>query len=1486
MTNSKRFHQLLLCGALLASLPGALHGATTGQWDFESGNLAATIGLDLEIRDGETQSGTQYGTTTSLGIPNINGEVARVMKFAKTTSEFGGYSIYPGANPNGGGNLLNQYTLLMDVYFPSASSGKPRALLQTDGFANAEYSINTANAIGNDGGTFSGNVTADQWHRIAIAVDTAASPPTVAKFVDGVKVGESPLAALPAVDSRWAISPFDSAIFCDDNGETEVGYINSLQLRDEKMTDVLIAALGGPSAAGILTGPPPNPYVVDVSPSPETARIPSRSTVSPRPEIRAVFEDGQTGVLPSSVRLQLDGAAPITPTVSKVGTTTTVTYTPASYLSQGIHRVSITFTDDAVPANPLGTQWQFAVGPYGGLPADAAGAPGSANTPGLVVRTVQAPRDTNIFNANTVLRAIKQLNGTLTDTGGVLVANVAIPGINANGSYDLSKIDFHLDGTPYALFSTDTLFPGIPGSDGGVENFTTEILGYLDLPEGIHRFGLTVNTDRTDTETDDGYVLTSGRDARNFQAPVIGSFFRGSVPAFSSTFTTNEFTVVAPVAGIYHIRLLFYQTRNDAALEFYTVDLATGDRILINATEDVRAIRSYRHSTAPFSNKPYTAEINPPPGVAGVSSLLPVEILLLDDATQVNTSSIQLTLNGAAVTPVVTKVGGRTTIFYQPNATRANPTNTFRLVYRDNSLPTPLSFTNDWTFTISVNTIGQNNVKGQWDFEYCDLSATVGNPLQFFDGPAGVTATKTRFGSCVELGVPLINGKDARIMEVPGDLDRNIGYVMNHGIAPNGGGTRVNQYTLIMDVMVDSAGPGAASLLQISSLNNTDDGDLFWQGNQFGQGGGGYNGTGQFTPLVWHRMAIAYDEAANPPVATKYVDGIKQDDWTAGQGLDNPRRALLPSAILFADGDQDERRKMWVNSVQIRTGKMSDAEMAALGGPDASGIPQVAPETHVTGQWDFNQGNLNPTVGRALQFFDGTSGESATKTMFGSCSSFGIALIDGQDANVMRVPGDLSRNIGYVMDHGIAPNGGGTRVNQYTLSMDVMVDTAGPGAASLLQISSLNNTDDGDLFWQGNQFGQGGGGYNGTGAFTPLVWHRVTIAYDEAATPPVATKYVDGIKQDDWTAGQGLDNPRRALLPTAILFADGDQDERRIMWVNSVQIRAGKLSDAEMVALGGPSASGIPVVIPPSTVTGQWDFNQGNLAATVGRPLQFLDGATGVTATKTLFGTCSSMGVSLINGADANIMQVPGDLDRNIGYVMDHLIAPNGGGTKVNQYTIIFDMMIDSAGPGAASLLQINSLNNTDDGDLFWQGNQFGQGAGGYNGTGQFTPLAWHRVVAAYDEAAIPPRVTKYVDGIFQDDWTTGQGLDNPRRALLPTAILFGDGDQDERRIMWVNSVQIRNGALSKPEMEALGGPSAGGIPVSIAVPPAPPEAELSFIYGGGVLRLQWPIAVTGYILESAPTVPSATWTLVPSTANCATVSTASGVRFYRLRKP
>ncbi|HKS38790.1 MAG TPA: hypothetical protein VJW76_16465 [Verrucomicrobiae bacterium] len=1135
------------------------------------------------------------------------------------------------------------------------------------------------------------------------------------------------------------------------------------------------------------------------------------------------------------------------------------------------------------------------------LPSAAAGAPGSSSTRGLIVRSAQAPADAGV--ANNSIRAIKQLNGTLLNTSGGTITNEAGAGPNPGGSYYVDTINFEKDAAPFDATDPDgnvvasfspSLFPGIPGTGLHTDNFAVEVVAYVELTAGIHTFGVNVGTDRTDVNNDDSYQVFCGVNARDFFAARVGEFERFAPPFVANTHNENLFSVDAPVAGIYPFRLVYWQTGLGANLQWYSVNPFTQERILVNDPADTRAIRAYRDSNVAQANSPSIGEVSPLPGSAGSSAAAPIEIVLFDGQTTVNTNSIQLFLNGTAVTPQTkVKAGNRTAIKYDPNASRTDPNNAIRLVFADSA---SASYTNTWQFTINVTGGSATTVTGQWDFENGDLRATTGQALEYFDGPAGQTATKTKFGTTGSgdfASVPNIGGTAAKVMYVPGDVIREIGYVMHHGIAPNGGGTRVNQYTLILDVLVGATGPGAASILQISSLNNTDDGDLFWQGNNFGQGTGGYNGTGAFTPGEWHRVVAAYDMSANPPVVAKFVDGIKQDDWTANQSLDNPRRALEPTAILFADGDvpnPDERREWWVSSIQIRSGKLSDAEIVLLGGPSAAGIPTQIPQTTVTGQWDFDRADLSATIGKPLRYFDGTNGVTQTGTQFGTTTELGISLINGQEARIMRVPGEVVREIGYVMDHGIAPNGGGTLVNQYTLVMDVMIAATGSGAASMLQISSLNNTDDGDLFWQGNNFGQGTGGYNGTGAFIPGEWHRVVAAYDMAASPPVVTKFVDGIKQDDWTANQSLDNPRRALQPTAILFADGDvpnPDERREWWVNSVQIRAGKLSDAEIVLLGGPSAGGIPVAVPKSNVKGQWDFNQASLAATIGKPLRYFDGTNGVTQTGTQFGTTTELGVSLINGQEARIMRVPGEVVREIGYVMDHGIAPNGGGTRVNQYTLIMDVMIATTGSGAAAMLQTSSLNNTDDGDLFWQGNNFGQGTGGYNGTGAFTAGEWHRVSAAYDMAAATPVVTKFVDGIKQDDWTANQSLDNPRRALQPTAILFADGDvpnPDERREWWVNSIQIREGKLSDAEMVALGGPTAAGIPVAITGVVLPPTIAVN--RSGNTVTISWPTVATGFTLEETATLTPPSWSPVGGVVNnSVSITIGSGNRFYRLRQ-
>ena len=820
------------------------------------------------------------------------------------------------------------------------------------------------------------------------------------------------------------------------------------------------------------------------------------------------------------------------------------------------------------------------------LPASAALPLGSSTTRGFAVRTVQGPAEPAL--ANNILRAIRQLNGTLADTNGVVVPNQAFPP-DSGAVFAKDTINFEREAvqvdvvnpddefTPLASFFPE-LFPGIPGSGEHTDNFATEVVAFLELSPGTHTFAVNAGADRTDVNNDDGFQVLTATNPRNFFATKLGEFERGaSVKPFSGN-QRNEstFSVTVTQAGLYPIRLVHWQTGLGSNLQLYTIT-DTGERILVNDVADARAVKAYRDSNVALANGPYVGEVSPAGGSAGNSAAAPIEAVILDGATTVATSAVKLYLNGTAVTPQsLAKNAGTIKLSYSPNVTRADKNNLVRLEYTDSA---GTGYTNSWSF--EINTVGGSSttVAGQWDFEAGNLGATVGQPLAYLT-PAAQAGTKfgtTGTGEFAE--VPGIGGTPAKVMEVPGDLSRDIGYVVTHGIAPNGGGTRVNQYTLIMDVFVDTAGPGAASLWQTSSAANTDDGDLFWQGGNFGQGGNGYNGRGTFTAGAWHRVVAAYDMAATPPVVVKYVDGIKQDEWTANQSLDNTRRSLGATAVLFGDGDQDERRIMYVNAVQIRTGRLSDAEIVALGGPSAAGIPVTIPKSTVKGQWDFEFADLGATIGAPLDYLDGAEGLTKAGTVFGTTTELGLPDIGGQPAKVMKSPGELDRNLGYLVTHRIAPNGGGTLVNQYTLIFDILVEASGPGAASLWQVSSPANTDDGDLFWQGNNFGQGGEGYLGQNTFTAGEWHRVAAAYNMAANPPVVTKYVDGIFQHDWVANQSLDNPRRALQPTAVLFGDGDQDERRVMYVSSVQIREGALSKPELESLGLPTADGIPVVL-------------------------------------------------------------------------------------------------------------------------------------------------------------------------------------------------------------------------------------------------------------------------------------------------------------------
>lgn len=359
--------QLFSVAALILISSPVVRAAITGQWDFKSGDLSATVGRALEYYDspgGETEQKTVFGTTAELGLPDIGGAPAHVMGFPRCLPTMG-YVMYPEMQPNGGGNFVNQYTLIFDLLYPPESASGWRALVQIDDLSNsndADLFINQNGGIGISG-AYHGQIKPNQWHRVAFVFDLAApGGPSLTKYIDGELVGQQILNA--GVDGRWALNPiggmFGDAVllFTDDNadgGNTQPGFVSSIQVHDVALSAAYIKALGAPTTDGI-----PREVVVPAS---ITSRKPSPNAmnVSPGSQIEAVIADGSAPLDTSTIIVKVNGQV-ITRTVSSIGGQHTVRATLPTLPPRSQATATVEFVDPA--RGQVTEQWTFRIAPY------------------------------------------------------------------------------------------------------------------------------------------------------------------------------------------------------------------------------------------------------------------------------------------------------------------------------------------------------------------------------------------------------------------------------------------------------------------------------------------------------------------------------------------------------------------------------------------------------------------------------------------------------------------------------------------------------------------------------------------------------------------------------------------------------------------------------------------------------------------------------------------------------------------------------------------------------------------------------------------------------------------------------------------------------------------------------------------------------------------------------------------------------------------
>ncbi len=425
-----------------------------------------------------------------------------------------------------------------------------------------------------------------------------------------------------------------------------------------------------------------------------------------------VFEitDGENSALdPDTIRVTVDGTDVTSELqISSEDLVTRIRYRmDEPFPSESSHTAVLEFADDAAPAKEVSYELPFTVEYYATLGADHSVPADSVDTgaSGFTVRVVQA-RDTVSWPGpdlpNNTTRGELHLAGLLRDpVSGGRLENVAEPGPGEGGTYRVEVINWNQEmndggtGVEIGVFQSTTTpaladepIPGIGQIDPdtgshNLDNIAAEVVGYLDLPAGVHRFGV---------NSDDGFRVTAGRDPHAPSNVVLGEFSggRGSASTFFHVYVTEP--------GIYPVRLIWYEGGGGANLEFFSVHQPDpdGEATYVPVNGDgANAFRSYAASAAVL---PAAAAVHPFAGSTGALADAAIRVALLPRGAAADPDSVELTVNGESVAATVDTDGDTVYVEYVPAGLwPSGSTNLVELTYGGSGVdPVTVS----WSFVV------------------------------------------------------------------------------------------------------------------------------------------------------------------------------------------------------------------------------------------------------------------------------------------------------------------------------------------------------------------------------------------------------------------------------------------------------------------------------------------------------------------------------------------------------------------------------------------------------------------------------------------------------------------------------------------------------------------------------------------------------------------------------------------------------------------
>jgi endonuclease/exonuclease/phosphatase family metal-dependent hydrolase len=301
---------------------------------------------------------------------------------------------------------------------------------------------------------------------------------------------------------------------------------------------------------------------------------------------------------------------------------------------------------------------------------------------------------------------------------------------------------------------------------------------------------------------------------------------------------------------------------------------------------------------------------------------------------------------------------------------------------------------------------------------------------------------------------------------------------------------------------------------------------------------------------------------------------------------------------------------------------------------------------------------------------------------------------------------------------------------------------------------------------------------------------------------------------------------------------------------------------------------------PSASTVYEWTFDHANLAASLGPGvMSYADAATAIL---TSFGTTDGTSIPHIGGQPAGYLGVPAFTDLANGF---HLSfegsGPNGGGSYLNRFTFVFDVLIPGT-PGWTPLFNTNPQNANDADWYVDPTGRLGIGDLGYSSAGVVSANVWQRLASAADLGA--GAVAFYVNGSLVRQ-RAGTSLLDGRFSLYSSldagsdVLLFNEGDTSKAytHALYVHSIAFTDRTMSAGEIAALGGPRAEGVFVR----------RLHATLGDGNLSLAWSAAANTRLQRATTLVPAA-WEDVPDTLGASShrEPTADSGAFFRLVQP